>query len=122
MSSEQTFADDPVYTAAVDLLRRTGIREFQIRYSDDIEPVVWMAVARWQMLNGVPVEADGRTQWDAGAALTQHALDGGRCAHCGRPTGVTDEITPMPAEHLVCWYQFDPELQVFRRGCEGSTP
>lgn len=129
-AAAENFTDDPVWQAGVDLLRRTGIREFQIRYSDDVLPVVWIAVARWQFEKGVPVADGGRTRWDAGSALTpvkamlrllDHALDGGLCKHCSRPSGVTTDIDEMPMEQFICWYQFDPELKTFRRGCEGAT-
>ena len=124
---------DPRFLAGVKLLERTGMREFQIRYDDDQAPVVWVAVGQWFM--------DRRTRrpraelgpgaaeiWQAAAAmngtaavlrLCDQVLDGGTCTHCGRPTGVeSDEPGTMPLDSVICWYQFDPELAVYRRGCE----
>ena len=38
---------DPRVTAAIDVISRTGVREFQLRYHDDEEPVIWIAVGTW---------------------------------------------------------------------------
>jgi hypothetical protein len=112
--------DDPRLIAAVDLIGRTGAKSFAIRYSDDEQPVVWSAVADY---------GDGRAE-AAGALhplvavlrLAELLIDGGTCTHCGRPTGVHTDRVPesMPLDQFVCWYQFDPELSTFRRGCEGD--
>jgi hypothetical protein len=111
---------DPRLVAVFDLLRRTGARQVQIRYSDDEQPVVWF---------GVAVYGDGR--FEAAAAseplramlrLAEQLVDGGMCTHCKRPTGLEpDSLEMMPLNNAFCWYQFDPELKVFRRGCEGDT-
>jgi hypothetical protein len=109
--------EDPRLVAAVQMIQRTGARSFQIRYSDDEQPVVWMAVAEY-----------GDGAWDAAAAreplravlrLCETLIDGGTCKHCGRPTGFTEEYAgDMPLDGVVCWYRYDPELAMFRRGCE----
>lgn len=112
--------DDPRLLAAVDMIGRTGAKEFQIRYSDEEEPVVWFAVATYD---------DGKGETDASLnpvmavlRLAERLVDGGQCTHCGRPTGLDpDSIDTMPLDQLVCWYQFDPELATFRRGCEGDA-
>jgi hypothetical protein len=105
--------------AAVDLLGRTGASEFQIRYCEEEQPVIWMAAAKW----------DG--QWQAAAAmqpvlavlrLCDEVIDGGTCQHCQRPTGITADLDAMPLDRLFCWYQYDPELKTFRRGCAGDAP
>lgn len=105
---------DPRMVAAIDMLRRTGANEVQIRYSDDEHPVVWIAVAQW------------RGHWEAGAgmhpshalfALCAEVIDGGTCKHCKRPTGFDSSFGQMPLDKVVCWYQYDPELKTFRRGC-----
>lgn len=111
--------DDPLFLAGVKLVERTGARTFEIRYSDDNEPVVWMAVAEYD--NG----------WDAGAGqspiqalmrLLDQLMDGGICKHCGRPSGVTEEWRgSMPLAEVICWYRYDPETKSFRRGCEGDA-
>lgn len=110
---------DAKLTAGVDFIRRTGSKTFQLRYSDDEQPVVWIAVA------GYP---DERHEVDASLdpiravlRLCERLADGGQCVHCGRPTGLDpDTIETMPLNDLICWYQFDPELRTFRRGCEGN--
>jgi hypothetical protein len=107
-------ADDPRLAPAVELLGRTGAAQFAIRYCDEDRPIVWIATALW-----------GR-HWETAAAMTpleavfrlcDQVLDGGQCTHCKRPTGFTPDLDPMPLDRLVCWYQWDPELVTFRRGC-----
>jgi hypothetical protein len=53
--------------------------------------------------------------------LCAQVVDGGRCTHCRRPTGLSEDLDAMPLDRLVCWYQWDPELATFRRGCEGDA-
>jgi hypothetical protein len=111
--------DDPRFAAAVDLLARTGADEFRIRYCDEDEPIIWIAQARW------------RGHWEIAAAkhpvravfaLCDQVIDGGKCTHCHRPTGFAEDLDPMPLPAAVCWYQWDPELATFRRGCAGVRP
>lgn len=114
--------DDPRFAAAVDLIARSGAGGFQIRYDDEQDPVVWVAVV---------TDARGA---DAAAAMTplgavmrllQRVVDpdrGAKCAHCGRPADVTDDWANAPATDVgVCWLVFDPETAKFRRSCEGDT-
>jgi len=113
---------DQHITAAADMVRRTGATDFELRYSEPETPdgpVVWMCIASY---------SDGR--WDAGAGRTPDAaaerlldqlLDGGNCTHCRRPTGVAHDLDAMPLSEHVCWYQYDPELNTYRRACEGET-
>lgn len=115
--------NDPRVGAAVDMVRRTGAETFQIRYQDDEDPVVWLAVAGYE-----------GERWEAAAAmnplravlrLCERLIDGALCVHCNRPAGF--EADDVEAQHevfdqIVCWYQFEPELATFRRGCEGDTP
>lgn len=111
-------AEDPRLAAAIDLLRRTGATEVQVRYSDDPQPLVWMAVARWKDNHE---SAGAMSPLRAVLRLLEVVVDGGTCRHCSRPSAVSDDFTAtMPLADHVCWYQFDPELSVFRRGCEGD--
>lgn len=108
--------DNPVFLAAVDLVRRTGASSFGVRYQDDDDPVVWIAVAEYE--GGWDAGA-GRDPFQAVMRLLDQLIDGGCCTHCGRPTGVTPDFEgAMPLDKLVCWYRYDPELKTFRRGCE----
>jgi hypothetical protein len=112
--------DEPRFLAAIDFVRRTGARQVQVRWSDDEQPTVWFVVAGYVH--------DGRERYEVDASLdpTRAALrlcerlaDGGRCTHCNRVTGLDpDSLDTMPLNELVCWYQYDPELKTFRRGCE----
>lgn len=123
--------EDPRLVAGVELLRRTGALQIQLRYSDDEDPVIWMAAAMWSIGgDGKPRPTGGRPGWAAGAgmepvdavlALCDKVLDGGYCTHCERPTGVTLHwSTTMPLAEVICWYVYDPETQRFRRSCEGD--
>ena len=109
--------DDPRIGPAVDMLGRTGADEFQVRYCEEERPIVWIAAARWE------------DRWECAAAinplraifrLCDQVIDGGTCQHCHRPTGFAPDLDPMPLEPFVCWYQWDPELRTFRRGCSGG--
>lgn len=124
--------DDPRLPAAADLVRRSGARSLQIRYSDDEQPVVWLAVAEYGVdPAGRPLARGGRRTFEAAGGMTPRdammrlldaVVDGAECAHCHRPTGVTDEWRgDMPLAEVLCWYRFDPETQTFRRGCEGDA-
>ena len=111
-------ADDPRVTALIAMIGRTGAGSFQIRYSDDEDPVVWIAVSEH---HGHHTAAGGMTPLEAVYRLAELLIDGGECQHCHRPTGVTLDHDDMPLDPLICWYQYDPELATYRRGCEGET-
>jgi hypothetical protein len=134
--SARPVSDDPRMHAGIDMLRRTGLRSFQLRYSDDEQPVIWLAVGEWGVdESGRPVKSGGETRHDTASALhpvdavlrlLEHTLDGGECAHCNRPTGVFPELVPPKPpqilEAAVCWYVFDAKSERFVSGCkwEGS--
>jgi hypothetical protein len=115
--------------AAFDFVRRTGAKSVQLRWSDDEQPVVWMMVAEYHVdANGRPARDGGEVRHEVDASLDpvraclrlcERLADGGQCTHCGRPAGLDpDSLDTMPLNELVCWYQYDPELKTFRRGCE----
>lgn len=117
---------DPRLAAGVALLGRCGARDLQIRFSDDELPVVWFAVASFER-DGLEVHETAAAMEPVMAVLRlcESVIDGGRCVHCERPSGFEpDHATPTdtPLAHLICWYQWDPELVTFRRGCEGDQP
>lgn len=125
--------DDKKLQAAVDLLRRTGIREFQIRWCEEEEPTIWMAVVKHFVgPDGVPVPKGGKVVWETCSAmdpltatlrLCSQVIDGGLCVHCKRPAGMEEDPLFDPIREassaLICWYVYDPELNTFRRSCEG---
>jgi hypothetical protein len=107
-------AQDPRLPAAVAMLGRTGAAEFQVRYCEEEKPTVWVACARW----GKHWEAAGAmSPLRAIFRLCDEVIDGGTCQHCQRPTGFSPELDALPLGEHVCWYQWDPELATFRRGC-----
>jgi hypothetical protein len=112
--------DDARFLAALGFVRRTGASEIQIRYSDDELPTIWFVVAKYPD-NKFEVDAS-LDPVRAALRLCERLADGGQCTHCGRPTGLEpDHIETMPLNRTICWYQYDPELKTFRRGCEGDT-
>lgn len=111
--------DDPRMPAAVDLIGRSGAHEFAIRYCEEVEPTVWIAQSRHGRAWTVAVAL---TPLGAVFNLCDDLIDGGQCQHCGRPTGFEPTTDPMPMPEHVCWYQWDPELATFRRGCAGDAP
>jgi hypothetical protein len=109
------------------------MREFQMRYSDDEEPIVWFAVAGYYRgRDGTPVASakeatSPHMSYRVGAdldplnamfRLLDDVVDGAMCAHCGRPTGFVEGVENMPLAEHVCWYIWDPESKSYMRGCE----
>lgn len=114
------------FTAGVDLLLRTGMMQFQIRYcgsGDDAKepPIAWVAVAIYSPTTVFECAAAGNPE-RAVMRLCEQLLDGGTCTHCKRPSAfdddVDDAVNQQMSAGLVCWYMWDPELATFRRGCE----
>lgn len=110
---------DPRLGAAVELLGHCGAAEFQLRYCEEEQPVVWVAAARWHDHWSC---AGGMGPAEAIYRLCTDVIDGGTCTHCGRPTAFSEgyELLPamLPAE--VCWYRWDAQLALFRRSCEDN--
>jgi hypothetical protein len=117
--SELPELDDAKLKAGLDFIRRTGATGLQVRYSDDELPVVWMVVAQY----GEHAEVDAALNpVRATLRLCERLADGGGCTHCDKPTGLTpDSFDAMPLPSHICWYQWDPERETFRRGCEGDA-
>lgn len=104
--------------AIADLVGRSSAEQFQLRYSDEEKPVVWMALAvysgsRWDV-------AAGHTPLEAASRLLEQLVDGGTCQRCGRGTAVADDQDDVveALDAAVCWYVYDPELNTYRRSCE----
>lgn len=111
--------EDPRFIAAVDLVGRTGAKQFQIRWSDDEDPMIWMAVAIYRDAHEC---AAGMDPLKAVLRLADQLVDGGTCAHCRRASGVSDHWeSDMPLNDVFCWYVFDPETKKYRRSCEGEA-
>lgn len=114
--------------AAIDVIRRTGAESFQIRYSDDEQPVVWMAVVTWRVnRDGIPAKHGAGRASDAAAAirpdlavyrLAEQIVDGGTCAHCGKPAGFNPDVAHEPLGDLICWWTWDPETIEYTQACQ----
>lgn len=121
---------DPRYLAAVDLVRRTGARKIQIRYDKEQDPIVWVAVAEFSIIDGQLSNTGEINAHQAGGgldplsaifALCRACLDRkGTCILCGRNTMFDETFAAHPLEEFYCWRQWDPEMKVFRRSCEGD--
>jgi hypothetical protein len=123
---------DPRFFPALDLLKRTGVRQVQIRYHDDEDPVIWMVAACWyadehRMPVATKEESEG-TMWKVAAGFDpSQALfslldgvigehSGGVCTYCMRPSAFDPSDPPRP--RLVdnfCWLTFNGSE--FERGC-----
>jgi hypothetical protein len=133
MTMQMPPTSDPRFAAAVDLIRRTGSDYFEIRYCDGHDddvgkpPVVWLAIAHWPAMpdHDMPDHFDaagGLTPWRAVFRLCEACMDGGTCQHCHRPTMVDDKPADgalLALGDAFCAYRYDPELDTFRRSCEG---
>jgi hypothetical protein len=109
---------DPRFTATLDLLRRMGASEVQIRYDEEQDPIFWLVVGRW----GDTYEGDtALTPLRAAVRLAERVGDGGVCAFCARPAAVSDDWrAPTILDEHFCWWVYDPETESFRRGCEAE--
>lgn len=128
MSFDQRF-----YVAAVDMLRRMGATEIEIRHDDPAEydPVAWVVMVTLDPRVGERLGRGAVELHECAAStnpttaiyrLLEQMMDGGQCRHCGRPSSVErDWAAPSLAPSLICTYQYDPELGTFRRACEGDT-
>lgn len=125
--------DEQMLTALIELIGRTGVRDFEIRHDAGEGPaprVVWMAIVS---------AADGSVGECAAAfnplkateRLASQIIDGGTCTHCLRlsmidydPLGgdfdqLAEEMAVMADAPPFCWYRICPETKRFRRSCEG---
>ena len=116
---------DPRFIAGVDMLRRTGVKEMRVAFSDEEQgtPIVWWAAGKWR--DGAVECAAGFSPWSAILRLCEKVIDGGECAHCQRPTFFEPDLPLETAlmdfvDKAFCVYAWDPELSTFRRGCEGE--
>lgn len=116
MSDKKEYELDPRFEAGLDFLRRTRIAQIQVRWSDDKEPTVWFAVGRWK--DNKYETAAALHPVTALLRLCEEIIDGAPCGRCGRPQGFDPvNVGVSIFDQVACWWQFDPELKVFRRGC-----
>jgi hypothetical protein len=127
---------DPRFTAAIDLLGRTGAKNFRVGYTreEDGEPVVWYAVCEYKRPAGTAVwhkpSAEAAAAMDplnAVLRLCEILIDGGRCNHCGQNTifdpdmpvegVVSKEVMDDLLDKMGCRYHFDPKTSKFVKSC-----
>ena len=123
---------DPRVAAAVDVIGRTGAKSFQLRYHDDEEPTVWIAVGTWRWgrrRSGIegPVATGGEERSETAAALDpgravlrllHRVINDGICTHCARRTAIGEDWQPHGVDPETCWYTYDEREQKFVRDCE----
>jgi hypothetical protein len=91
--------------AIAGLIGHTGAEQFQVRYHDDEQPVVWVSVATY---------ADGRAEADAALTpdqaawrLAERLVDGGRCTLCSRPTALVENEDDLTSGvDFLCQYRY----------------
>ena len=107
-----------LYEAAVEMINRTGYAT-EYRFDSLIFDgyTVWISTARYP--SGSWDSAAAPAPYRAAIRLAEQLIDGGTCTHCGRPTGLDERFDEALLADVVCWWQYDPELKKFRRGCEG---
>ena len=118
MTDDAEWEPSPRFTAALALVGRTGASSFQIRTSSGEDPEVWVAVAIYETAAEAAAALDPE---QAVLRLAAQVIDGGLCAHCAKPTIFHADLqdqTRLEDALGFCVYQFDPELAVYRRGCE----
>jgi len=117
--TKEDFTLDPKFIAGVDMIRRTGSQTFRIGYSDEADgpPTVWFATATWLKSQEAAGALDPVT---AIMRLCELVIDGGLCKHCNLPTIFISDSDDSFLSEIGCVYAWDPELKVFRRGCEGE--
>lgn len=131
--------EDPRWPAALEVLRRTGAIGLQVRFDDSEQPVVWVAVAEFNIgPEGRPIPGDqpGRKHHEAAGAthpiralfrLVDEVIDGGVCVNCGRVSGFDEDVDPKAKglmDEVVCWWLWDAESKRYVQACqrEESTP
>jgi hypothetical protein len=119
------FTLDHKFLSGIDLLRRTGMSNFRIGFTDEEDgpPVIWHATAAYVLrLETTKYEvAAALDPVEAVMRLCEKIVDGGLCTHCNQNTIFYYEEPVNPGiflEKLGCVYAWDPELKIFRRGCE----
>ena len=120
----------PTSIAILDLIGRSGASEFNLRFNDDDDIVVWEALAVYPAASAedelLREACAGMNPDVAIERLGEALIDGGRCVHCGKMTTLDLNWEHPINEHMPgfnqfgCAYVFDPELVTFRRSCESS--
>ena len=123
----QETLSEPRVTAAIDLLHRLGASSVEFRYSepdegdDENSPTVWMTIAAFERYDAPHQVAAALNPLVSTERLLEQLVDGGTCQHCLRPTVYFSD----PAEEFgppnLCAYTYDPELEKYRRSCEGDN-
>jgi hypothetical protein len=93
--------DDDAFHAAVDLIGRSGAREFEIGYLHDdvpVEQAAWWAHAQYR---GARIVVENHARPEAAAeALAVKVLSGGMCTHCRGLIALSDAGAVAYPGHL----------------------
>jgi hypothetical protein len=117
--------DDPRLVALTKLIGHTGASGFQLRYDDNEEPLVWIAVASYEddeSASTIHQVGAGLTPIQAAYRVTESLMDGGQCTHCHRPSAVALDPAEIIGDEVICWYVYRDARQEFVRDCEDEFP
>lgn len=113
--------DRDALIAGVDLVGRSGAKNFEVGYLDDDVPVHlarWWAKAQYQ---GARLQEDEhRGPVEAVEALARRILDGGVCTHCGGRTHLGGAPRSMRRRGAVCAWKRRGDR--WERGCRDRIP
>lgn len=118
--SDPDLADDPKFRAALEYVWTVLPRPLDIDFRVEGQaPTVWIVVCTYPE-GRYAVEAD-LDHLGALLKLCERITYGSVCLYCGRPAAFDPNMLELSTKGVFCWMQWDPELRVFRRSCEGDA-
>jgi len=110
-----------VQTATVDMIGRTGAKNLQIGYLDEIKPTAWVAMATFDRGHKT---GSGLSLPEALWVLLEGLVDGGVCQHCHKvttllaPTEITGHPASVALSAATCVYTYREDVKAIRPGCQ----
>lgn len=113
--------DEDIAVAAVEVIGRSGAREFEVGYLDDDVPsefARWWARAQY---SGARIQVENHQGPDLAAeALARRILNGGQCTHCGARIHLGGVPAALRRRGRVCSWKREGRRWV--RGCVDRVP
>lgn len=75
-------SEEKLLVASVDIIGRTGAKNFEVGYLDDDQPDSWYAQAGYHGSKIISANHSGPVE--AADALARKLVNGGKCTHCGK--------------------------------------